>query len=400
MTNEATSQLLLAVNRYMLKRGSEMGARTELVNRINEITGRGDPGATGKLDAIIANTTPNVNIHDISVIHLYNEDFSKWLLNPDNSDTCPYGYTVEVHERCFDKYTEEEFAAAMLHDILQVAMSDTAKVRFMRAYTTVTSKYNMDRMLDLFSSINLSEVLFMMFTEICLRPFRVPAEGYDYVATDEALKAMGLADAYDSYLGKCMPMSNDTPEDRIQADLANDVRDVNTIIKACLDHDIRHYYTVIRDGVPLITLRNILGGADAMAAVGFKSRKVNRLPARRGMSRPFEAVNESYNDPKNEFEIRWQIDKIINAMRYAESEAERNVVLFKIKQLSMKLAKARRDYSRGRHASDPRQIEKVKFLDERLDELERLRKQMMAAEIKTKRWSVYVKDQLPAGYDF
>lgn len=399
--NDSTTSLLLSLSRFVTKRGSDMGSRQELLERLDEIT-----GSKGSLKGLYVNTTDNYKIPDVAVIHCYQPTFANFLLRPDTTLTCPFGYTVEIHERCFDKYTEEEIGALLIHDILQNAMSDTAKIRFLRAYTEVLSAHDNDLIMDLFgSTTSLSEITFMMFTEICLRPFRVPAnQVYDYVATDEVLRTMGLADAYDSYLNKSLPMSNDSVESRIDLEVRLDVRDVNTILNAALDKDIRHYYNVIRTAVPLITLEHILTPAKGSAALGFSSRHdvVNpRSPALAQLIQESAmpgAMNETYNSPSDEIEIRFQIDKIINAMRYAETEAERDVLLFRIKQLSLKLYRAEKNVRKN--PNDPRLKEKLKFLKECQDELDELRKKCVNMEISIKRWSVYAKDQMPDGYDF
>ena len=397
---DAVTNLVLCANRYMLKRGDDVVARRELKAAIEDVT-----DTKGLVDAIYVNNVDNYLIPDVSVIHLYDGSFSQWLLDADDCDTCPFGFTIEIHERCFTKYTEEELVALIIHHMLQNVLSDTAKIRFMKAYTAVTNKYETDKMLDLFNGMSVDEVLFMAFTEICLRPFQVPADaGYDYVATDEVLRTLGLADAYDSYLEKVLPMSNDTVEHRMDTELKNDYRDVDTIIKACLDRDIRHYYNMVRDGVPLVTLEHILGSRQSTNALGFKSRKSNRVSVHgRNVALGETAVlNESLNDPSNEIEIRFQIDKIINSMRYAETEAEREVILFKIKKFSMTLARTEREYKKrvAKHPTDENLKNKLKFLQSCLGELDDLRKQTMKMEIKTKHWHIYVKDSMPTGYDF
>ena len=398
---DAVTNLVLTMNRYVLKKGDDITARRELKNALEEVTDTKD-----YIDAIYVNNVDNYLIPDVSVIHLYDNRFSAWLLNPDTVNTHPFGFTIEIHERCFTKFTEEELVAVIIHHMLQNVLSDTAKVRFMKAYTAVTNKYETDKMLDLFNGMSVDEVLFMAFTEICLRPFQVPADSdYDYVATDDVLRTLGLADAYDSYLEKVLPMSNDTVEHRMDVELKNDYRDVDTIIKACLDNDIRHYYNMVRDGVPLVTLEHILGSRQSTNALGFRSRKIMSRPSaeNRNMALGESAVlNESLNDPSNEIEIRFQIDKIINSMRYAETEAEREVILFKIKRFSLTLARTEREYKKrvAKHPTDENLKNKLKFLQKCLVELEDLRKQTMKMEIKTKHWRVYVKDSMPTGYEF
>lgn len=400
ITRDATNNLLLSMSRFIAKRGADMASRQDLADAINVVLGE------DLLDAIYINSVDNVLLPDIAVIHLYNNDFSRFLLDPDNTDTCPFGFTLEIHDRCLTgQYTEEELSALILHDILQNVLSDTAKIRFIRAYTSVISKHKITDVLDMFDSVSLSEVTFMMFTEICMRPFRAPIMDFDYVATDEVLKTIGLGDAYDSYLKKTLPMTPYSVESQMGRCLKDDYRDVNTIIDACLDGTIRHYYHVIRESVPMVTLNHIFDSKSALASTGFISRKrvFKRKP---GSTSTVDAAKqeknvlaESYNDPKNDLEIRFAIDKIINALRYAETEAEREVVLFRIKQLSLKLVKMQLALEKKRNL-DVKTSEKIRTLKAFLDELESIRAKAMSMEIKTKRWHVYIKDSMPAGYDF
>lgn len=392
ISKESVTNLLLVMSRFMTKKGADMESRRELAAAIGNVIGE------NSLDAIYINNTDNVLLPDVAVLHLYNTDFSRFILDPDSVDTCPYGYTIEIHQRCFEKYTEEELTAVILHDILQNVQSDTAKIRFLKAYTAVTSKHDTTLMLDLFDDISLSEVTFMGFTAICLRPLRVPVEDADYVATDEVLKAVGLGDAYDSYLNKVLPMSTMTVDDAINKELKQDYHDVNTIINACLDRTVRHYYNTIRTEVPLVTLDHILTSRQAVESIGFVSRK-KQYARRHPIPAPDNtAIAESFSNPKDEYEIRFQIDKIINSMRYAETEAEREVILFKIKQLSLKLLKTEQQLTR--RTNDKYMTERLTKIREFRAELDELRDKVMKMEIKVKRWSVYVKDAMPEGYNF
>lgn len=388
---DAVTNLILAADKFMTKSGQDITCRRDMAAAINAITGE------DSLDAIYVNNVDNYLIPDVAVIHLYNQDFAKYLMDPDAYDTCPFGYTIEIHERCFKKYTAEELVAVILHDILQNVQSDTAKIRFFKAYTSVTSKHDAAKMIDLFDDIRLSEILFMAFTQICVRPFRVPVMGYDYVATDEVLRTLGLGDAYDSYLDKCLPNSIRTVEEVMEQELKDDYRDMNTIINACLDKSIRHYYAAIRDAVPLVTLENILGSSQAVASIGFISRKKNFKRKYTDGKISTSPLSESYNDPKNELELRFQIDKIISSLRYAETEAEREVLLFRIKQLQLKISKMEQKCAKR---TDQASLDKLVFLKNCQSELDSLRKQTVERDIKTKRWSVYVKDCMPEGYDF
>ena len=132
ISKESVTNLLLVMSRFMTKKGADMESRRELAAAIGNVIGE------NSLDAIYINNTDNVLLPDVAVLHLYNTDFSRFILDPDSVDTCPYGYTIEIHQRCFEKYTEEELTSVILHDILQNVQSDTAKIRFLKAYTAVT----------------------------------------------------------------------------------------------------------------------------------------------------------------------------------------------------------------------------------------------------------------------
>lgn len=388
---DAVTSYLITLSKFCAKKGTDANTNRELIQAINTLTE--DP----MLGTIYVNNRDNINIPDVCVMHLFDKGFSKYILDPDTPMLCPFGYTIEIHSRCFSKYTDEELGAIIIHDVLQNVMTDTAKIRFMKAYTDVLNKYSTEHILKVFDRINLDEVLYIAFSEICIRPFRVPANVDGYVSTDDVLRAMGLADAYDSYLQKALPMSNNTPESVMSRELVDDVRDLNTIIRSCMDDDIRHYYAVVRKGIPLLSFENILGNPHGNAAMGFIPRGM-KIAWKRPEPK-CDTLTESYNDPKDEYEIRYQIDKIVGNMRYAESEAEREVVLFKIKQLSIKLARLEQKLSRIQSPS-PAVTERLVFIQSCKSELDDLRKKVVTMEIKEKRWHVYSKGECPPGYDF
>ena len=387
--------LVLTMDVFMTKRGRDLEVQRKLIKAINAITGE------DSLDAIYVNNNDKFNIPDVVVLPIYHKDFSMFLMDGDMSDVCPFGYTIEIHERVFDKLNPEELSAVIIHDILQNVQSCTAKTRFMKAYNTIVAKYKNEDILNLFDDISTSEVMFMAYCDICMRPFRVPVSGVDYVGTDEVLKAMSLGDAYDSYLQKVLPMSNETPEDHIKAQTKADYRTMRTIIRSCMDKDIRHYYTVVRNGVPLVTLDNIFAGTATVSSLGFISRK--REFKRRYI--PMEsheyvatALHESFINPRSEVELRFQVDKIIADMRYAESESEREVILIKIKNLVLKLTKAKLDLEKKleKNPQDANIRSKYETVLNLLDELEMLRKKTVEMEIKEKRYGVWL--AYPAGY--
>lgn len=401
---DLVTNLILKTEVFMSKKGQDLTIRREMIKAINDITGE------SSLDAIYVNNTDNFNIPDVVVLPLYHKDFNLFLMDGEVTNTCPFGYTIEIHERCFTQYNAEELTAVILHDILQNVQSCTAKVRFIKAYNNAINRYKIDDVLDIFDDISNSEIAYMAYVDICARPFRVPVCQYDYVGTDEVLKTMGLGDAYDSYLDKYYdsmkhwvnPDSfNNTPEARIETETRNDYRTLRTIIKCCMDKDIRHYYTVFRNGVPLVSLNYVFGNKTTVASLGFISRKREfkrrYLPA--GEDRNMTAITESFINPKNEIEVRFQIDKIIADMRYAESEAEREVILIKIKNMAIKLTKTiqKLDKEYKKNPQDENLRKRLEACQNYLDELEMLREKTVKMDIKVKRYGIWC--QWPVGYE-
>lgn len=394
---DTITDLILQMDVLCTKKGQDLQVRRNIIKLINSITGE------DSLDKIYINSTDNFNIPDVVVLPLFNKEFNLFLIDGNETETCPFGYTVEIHERCFTNYTAEEIVAVILHDILQNMQSSSAKTRFLRAYNAVTSTYPMETLMDIFDDFNNSEVVFMGFIDICMRPFRVPVVEYDYIGCDEVLKNMGLGDAYDHYLDKYYDgmkhwVNDDnfhaTPEAIIERETKSDYRTLRTIIRACIDHDIRHYYTMIRNGVPLISLNYLMGKPSTNASLGFvaRVRKFKRHYEPETTANTTSSLSESYINPKNEVELRFQVDKIIADMRYAESESEREVILIKIKNLTIKLLKTKIKYE-AQYKKDPTNVElkaKIEYLQNFLDELEMLREKTVKMEIKQKRFGLFI----------
>lgn len=390
---DMVTNLLLKMNLYMTKKGQDAGVRRELISAINAITGE------DSLDMIFVNNVNNCNCPDVAVIPLYNEGFGPFLLDGDLSNTCPFGYTIEINAQCFDKYTPEELTAVIIHDILQNIQSCTAKTRFMKAYNAAISSHNNAVILKLFDGLNASEVMFLIYMDICCRPFRVPATDYDYLGTDEVLKSMKLDDAYDSYLNKITGTTLATPDDVITAEVKADYRTAETVVNSCIDKDIRHYFEMIKNGVPLVSLGYIFGAKATTTSLGFVSNQKKFKPRTGDNEKSPKTMNESFVNPKSETELRFQIDKIISEKRYAESEAEREVVLIKIKNLTLKLLRTKEQIDKRleRTPLDKVVQHEYEVVANMLEELEALRKSTVNMEIKEKRYGVFVK--YPVGYE-
>jgi len=395
--SDAVRSLIVKMDVFMTKQGTDVQVRNELIDIINSISGK------NSLDAIFVNETDNFHIPDVVVMPLYHNAFNAFLLNADDANTCPFGYTVEIHKRCFSEFTAEELTALVIHDIMQNVQSDSAKIRFIKAYTNVIGRYPVDEVLDLFDDISSSEVLYMAFADICTRPFHVPVIEFDYLGTDEVLRSMGLAEAYESYLDKSQyetkrwvnrDSSNASPEAKIEAETKNDYRTMKTIIAACMDKDIRHYYTMVRNAMPLVCLGHVFGSSSSLTGLGFVSRS-RRKPS--PSSTP--VMTESVICPKTELELRFQVDKIITEIRYMESEAEREIILYKIKTTSLKLHKMLADLQKRfeHNPADKAMRRRIEYIQKLLEELEKLRASTVNMNVKQKRYGVFI--SWPKGYE-
>ena len=392
---DTITKLLLKMEPFMTKKGNDITIRREVIELINQLFDE------SSLDAIYINHTDNFNIPDVVVLPLYHKDFAQYLMDGDLSNVCPFGYTVEIHERCFRNYSAEELTALIIHDILQNVQSCTAKERFLRAYNNVLSEIDNEIILDLFNDISLSEICFMGFLDICCRPFKAPIEDSDFIATDEVLKGMGLADAYDSYLDKTVPMTLETVEDRIEKDTKYDYRTMRTIIRACMDKTVRRYYTMIRTGIPLVSLENVFAGKATISSLGFVSRKRdfkrNYVPLNPNVNAA--VMTESWLNPKSEVEVRYQIDKIIADIRYASSEGDREIILMKIKNMTIKLIKTKGDIEKKllKLPNEKTYQHQLEFVNTMLDMLETYRVKVRDMEIKEKRYGIFL--NMPVGYE-
>lgn len=389
--------LILKTNTLMAKNGQDIVIRKDVVKAINAITGE------DSLDTIYINNNDHYNIPDVFVMPIFNKEFNYFVLDANVSDNCPFGYTLEIHQRCFKKYTAEELTAIIIHDIMQNVQSCTAKTRLLNAYDHAIDKFKTADVMNIFDDISLAEILYIAMLDICARPFRVPTIDYDYVGTDEVLKSIGLADAYDSALAKMLPMSNNDPQDVIAKETEMDYRTMKTLLMACKDKTARLYYNMLRDGMPLVTIENILSSSASASSLGFVSRRKNfkkRYDMNQSEGKEMTAMSESFMKPTSEVDLRYQVDKIIMEMKFAESEAERSVILVKIRNLTVKLMKAKKkiDDDIEKHPDDKNLQTKSDYMSSFLAELEVLRTKVMNMEIKEKRYGVFVK--YPVNYEY
>lgn len=390
------TDLILKMDAFRMKKGQDTSLKRDLITAINAFIGE------DSLDTIYINSNDHMLVPDVFVMPIYNKDFGAFIMNPRLNDNCPYGYTLEIKTEAFDKYTAEELTAIIIHHIMQNVQSACAKARFLGAYTKAIEDYSDDVILDMFTDISHSEVCYIAFLDICARPFNVPVSNYDYTGTDCVLVSVGLADAFDSALMKMRALSNDSPEDQIDIETEKDYRTLGTIIKACVNNDIRHYYEMIKTSLPLVTLQNVIGKPASTNALGFASRKKDfkhRYPIEKAAPGASPIV-ESVMNPKNEIELRFQIDKIVVEMRYLETEGERQAILFRIKNLRLKMMNTKKALQKklDKHPADENLIGKMKYVDACIDELEDLRKQVVKKVVTPKHYGVFV--QYPAGYEY
>ena len=182
---------ILRLDAFMLKQGQDMGLRKDVIDGINQFTGE------NSLSTIYINTADSTQVPYVFVMPKYNKDFNKFIMNADLDYHMPWGYTLELSRMAFTKFTSEELMALILHAITQNVMSSSAKIRFLNAYSTALGEFRDDTILDAFEDLSHSEVCYIAFSDICMRPIRVPVENQDTLGTDEVLRTAGLADAFD-----------------------------------------------------------------------------------------------------------------------------------------------------------------------------------------------------------
>ena len=151
-----------------------------------------------------------------------------------------------------------------------------------------------------------------------------------------------------------------------------------------------------------------MGNSKTMNSLGFISRRRKLMKKYEPVAIPGESgttatvITESFMNPKNEVELRFKIDQIISSMRYAESEAEREVLLFKIKNLTLKMIKTREELDR-KIQKDPVNKTLTSQMNTVMNfivVLNMLRDKCVKMEIKQKVWRIYSKVDLPEGYQY
>ena len=391
---------ILRLDAFMLKQGQDMGLRKDVIDGINQFTGE------NSLSTIYINTADSTQVPYVFVMPKYNKDFNKFIMNADLDYHMPWGYTLEISRMAFTKFTSEELMALIIHAITQNVMSSSAKIRFLNAYSTALGEFRDDTILDAFEDLSHSEVCYIAFSDICMRPIRVPVENQDTLGTDEVLRTAGLADAFDRAVEKIEGLNNNTPQQIINKETEQDFKTMKVVFEAVMNNDIRHYFEFIKTGIPLITLRNVMDIKKNGIALGFVSdphATMAPIPEATIAETPQLAnlMLESISNPKNEEELRYQMDKIGVSIDYISTEDEKISILYRIKVLKLRIMKTKLDVERRVKAKKMTVDEanyKLGYLEEFGNILEVYRKRTMEKKIKPRKvglWAVY-----PEGYQY
>lgn len=387
---------ILKLSAFMTKKGQDLGLRKDIIDGINQFTGE------NSLDTIYINPIDSTLIPDVFVMPKYNKDFSLYIMNADMAYHCPWGYTLEIAARAFDKFQPEELMALIIHAISQNVMSSIAKMRFLNAYSAALDDFRDTTILDVFEDLSHSEVCYIAYADICMRPIRVNVENGDYVGTDEVLKTCGLADAFDQACLKIDGLNNNTPEQIINREVSQDHKTLQVIFDAVVNNDIRHYFEMIKNACPVITLTNISGAKKNNTVLGLVSDPhAPRAKLETSIDRHPHMIMESLTNPKNEEELRFQMDKVGVAIDYIATEDEKTSILYRIKVLKLRIMKTRLEVEKKLKRKQLTLDEanyKLAYLKEFEEILETYRKRTIEKKIKPRTvglWAVY-----PAGYDF
>ena len=378
MYKDSIVRLVLDMEAFMTKKGGNIEVKNRLIRSIDTFT-----RFTG-LKSIYINEVDNYLLPDVFIMPIFNKSIPEYRINADEKVYGGY-YSIEIHERCFAKYTAEELTALVIHDILQNILSNTAKTRMTMAYTAAIDKYSDESIMSAFERVSIAEIMYLIHMDICMRPFHIPITPNSTVASDEVLRNYGIVDAYESAILKGQSMSLDNVDGMIKKQVDKDIKNAETIVKACVQGDITYYYELFRINAPMVTVHNATDALKTIASLGFTAKK---------------PMNESIFQPTNETELQFQIDKVVTAMRFADSEDERAVLLYKLKNLRLKLISLRNDLQKkyNKTPSDKNIKYKLDYINNYLEEVDRIRDELVKMEIKPKRYGIFIK--YPEGYDY
>lgn len=381
---------MLAMERFHSKKGKDLEAKVKLIQQFNVFT------KSNTLKAIYVNCVDNALIPDVYVLPSYYIGIGNYLTSLDYEFLNGNKYTIEIHERCFDKYTAEELTAIIIYHIIQNVLSNTAKSRFLTAYTCAVDKYGDKAIMKVFASTAYDEIAYMIFMDICARPLHAPKTENNetplvLISSDDILKAYNIYDIYYGAINNNGCSTGNLLEDGLKRELDKDSITTKTIIDMCIEGEIVKYYNELKCTLKMISIDNIKNFRNCAAAIGSSTNNLDNV----------RAVNESFINPTNDTELQFKIDKIVTSMKYAESEDERAALLFKIKTLRLKLIKLKNNYTKQNPQDNREKAElkaKIEVIDGYLFTIDKLRVEVINLEIVPKRYGVFIK--YPEGYDY
>lgn len=396
---------ILKLDTFMIKNGQDMGLRKDIIEGINEYTGE------NSLSTIYINSSDSTLVPYVFVMPKYNKDFNKYVMNAEIDYHMPWGYTLELSTMAFKKFTAEELMALIIHAITQNVMSSSAKIRFLNAYSRALSEYRDSTILDAFEDLSHSEVCYIAYIDICSRPIKVKIENRDTLGTDEVLKTAGLDDAFDSAAAKIDGLTDNTSEQVVHKEIEQDYKTMQLIFQSVFNNDIRHYFEFVKNAIPLITLKNVISSKKNSIALGFAGDFISdaRAPIQPIGEATIEytpqladmSLLESLSNPKNEEELRYQLDKVGVSIDYISTEDEKVSILYRIKVLKLRIMRTKLEIERKvrqKKLSADEANYKLGYLEEFNEILEVYRKRTIEKKLKPRQvglWAVY-----PEGYQY
>lgn len=396
---------ILKLDTFMIKNGQDIGLRKDIIDGLNEYTGE------NSLSTIYINSSESALVPYVFVMPKYNKDFNKYVMNAEVDYHMPWGYTLELSTMAFKKFTAEELMALIIHAISQNVMSSSAKIRFLNSYSRALGEYRDNTILDAFEDLSHSEVCYIGYIDICSRPIRVKIENRDTLGTDEVLKTSGLADAFDSAASKIDGITDNTSEQIIRKEIEQDYKTMQVIFQSVFNNDIRHYFEFIKNAIPLITIKNVTSSKKNTIALGFAGDFISDSSA------PMQPIGEatieytpqladmslleSLSNPKNEEELRYQLDKVGVSIDYISTEDEKVSILYRIKVLKLRIMRTKLEIERKvrqKKLSTDEANYKLGYLEEFNEILEVYRKRTIEKKLNPRHvglWAVY-----PEGYQY
>lgn len=387
---KAIVKLMLAMERFHSKKGKDLDAKVGLIREFNTFT------KSNTLQAIYINTEDNALIPDVYVLPSYYVGIGNYLISLDCELLNGGKYTIEISERCFSKYTSEELTSIILYHIIQNVLSNTAKSRFLTAYTCTIDKYNDRNIMNVFANTAYDEIAYLIFMDICARPLHAPKTPNEetptvLISSDDILRAYNIYDIYYDAINRESESAGNLLEDCLKRELDKDSTTAKIVIEMCIAGEIVKYYNEIKANLKMISINNIKNFKNCAAAIGSSAYNLEN----------HKVVNESFINPTNDTELQFKIDKIVTSMKYAENEDERASLLFKIKTLRLKLLKLKNNYNKQNTQDTKERAEiksKLEIIDGYLYTLDKLRLEVVNMEIVPKKYGVFIK--YPEGYDY